>query len=122
MTHSLAVAGGAALGALLRWQVGLWLNPRHASLPLGTLVVNVLGGLAVGAALVFLARPEQAVWRLFAVTGFLGGLTTFSAFSAESLRLLQGGQWAWALLHAALHVGGGLGAAALGYSVARHWA
>jgi fluoride ion exporter CrcB/FEX len=60
-------------------------------LPLGTLLVNVVGGLLIGMALVALARPEQQLWRLLLVTGFLGGLTTFSAFSAESLALLQRG-------------------------------
>ena len=84
MTEALAVAVGAAAGALLRWQAGVWLNARHAQLPLGTLLVNVVGGLLIGMALVALARPEQQLWRLLLVTGFLGGLTTFSAFSAES--------------------------------------
>ena len=114
MKEALAVAAGAALGGLARWQIGLWLNARHAQLPLGTLAVNLVGGLLIGAALVLLARPEQALWRLLLVTGFLGGLTTFSAFSAESLGLLQRGQWAWAAAHAGLHVLGALAAALLG--------
>jgi CrcB protein len=120
MMSALAVAFGAAAGALARWQVGLWLNPRHASLPLGTLAVNVVGGLLIGMAMVLLARPDQAAWRLLLVTGFLGGLTTFSAFSAESLHLLQRGDWGWALAHSLLHVVGALGAAALGAWIARH--
>jgi CrcB protein len=116
--NALAVALGAALGALLRWQAGLWLAAR-GPFPLGTLLVNVVGGLLIGAALVLLARPEQQLWRLLLVTGFLGGLTTFSAFSAESLQLLQRGEWVWALAHSALHVAGALAAAALGAWLAR---
>ncbi len=119
MTEALAVAVGAAAGALLRWQAGVWLNARHAQLPLGTLLVNGVGGLLIGMALVALARPEQQLWRLLLVTGFLGGLTTFSAFSAESLALLQRGQPGWALAHSLLHVGGALAAAAAGAWLAR---
>ncbi len=121
MMNALAVALGAACGALLRWQAGVWLNTRLPQLPLGTLLVNVVGGLLIGAALVLLARPEQQLWRLLLVTGFLGGLTTFSAFSGESLTLLQRGQWGWALAHSALHLLGALGAAALGAWLAQRW-
>ncbi len=113
------MAGGAALGALARWQIGLWLNARWAGFPLGTLLVNGVGGFLIGASLVFLARPDQALWRLALVTGFLGGLTTFSAFSAESLQLLQRGAWGWALAHSLAHVVGALLAAALGWWLAR---
>lgn len=113
-----AVALGAALGALLRWRVGLWLN-GGTGLPLGTLLVNCAGGLLVGAALVLFMRHPHDTWRLFAVTGFLGGLTTFSAFSAESLLFLQRGQWGLALLHTGSHVLGALACAGLGYVLAR---
>lgn len=116
--NALAVALGAALGALLRWQAGLWLAAR-GPFPLGSLVVNVVGGLLIGMALVGLARPEQQLWRLLVVTGFLGGLTTFSAFSAESLQMLQQGRWGLALVHGSLHVAGALGAAALGHAIGR---
>jgi len=119
MIEALAVAVGAASGALLRWQAGLWLNARHPDLPLGTLGVNLIGGLLIGFCLVLLSRPEQGLWRLLLVTGFLGGLTTFSAFSGESLQLLQRGAWGWALVHSAAHVFGALGAAALGAWLAR---
>jgi len=112
-----AVALGAALGALLRWRAGLWLN--GGGLPLGTLLVNCVGGLLVGAALVLFMRYPHDTWRLFAVTGFLGGLTTFSAFSAESLLFLQRGQWGLALLHTATHVLGALACAGLGHALAR---
>lgn len=112
-----AIAAGAAVGAWLRWGLGSWLNGLHPQLPLGTWAANLLGGLLVGAAFAWFGRhPEVAPeWRLFAVTGFLGGLTTFSTFSAESLQLLQRGEAGWALLHSTAHLLGSLAAAALGY-------
>jgi len=116
-----AVAVGAAAGALLRWQAGLWLNPVSPQLPLGTLAVNCVGGLLAGAALVVFARLPHETARLLLVTGFLGGLTTFSTFSAESLALLQRQRWDWALLHSAVHLLGSLGCAALGARLARMW-
>ena len=88
-----AVALGAALGALLRWQASLRLGFVVAGFPLGTLLVNVVGGFLIGLALVwFRLHPEATNSRLLIVTGFLGGLTTFSSFSGESLLLLQAGQ------------------------------
>ena len=102
----LAIGVGAAIGAWLRWGLGLWLNALHAQLPLGTLAANLGGGYLVGMAVGFFSgNPDMAPeWRLFAITGFLGGLTTFSAFSAESMLLLQRGDYAWALGHSALHL------------------
>jgi CrcB protein len=84
---------------------------------MGTLLANVLGGLLVGLALAWFVRhPELSpLWRLFVVTGFLGALTTFSTFSAESLALIMRGELLWAGLHACLHLMGALGAAAVGY-------
>jgi CrcB protein len=118
--QALAVATGAAAGALARWGTGLWLNPAWAGFPLGTLAVNCIGGLAVGVAWALLA-PGGTLWLLL-VPGFLGGLTTFSAFSGESLLLLQRGQFALALLHGGAHVLGALACAALGYyAAARAW-
>lgn len=115
-----AIAAGAVLGAWLRFALGALLNRTVDALPLGTLLANLLGGLLVGAAVAWLARhPEiSPLWRLFAVTGFLGALTTFSTFSAESLELIQRGQLGWALLHSGLHLFGALGAAALGFRLA----
>jgi fluoride exporter len=112
-----AIAAGAVGGAWLRFGLGLWLNPLHPQIPLGTWAANLIGGLLVGAALAWFVRhPEVApAWRLFAVTGFLGALTTFSTFSVESLQLLQRGEAGWALLHSALHLAGSLAAAAIGY-------
>ena len=111
------VAVGAALGAWLRWALSLLLNPVHPHFPVGTWAANLAGGLLIGVALAWFARhPEvDAAWRLTAVTGFLGALTTFSTFSIESMLLLQKGQFAWAFLHSAAHLFGSLGAAAVGY-------
>jgi fluoride exporter len=114
-----AVAGGAAIGALCRWGAGLWLNARWQGFPLGTLFVNLLGGLLIGMALVWLEARPYGTARLFVMTGVLGGFTTFSAFSAESLTLLERGQWTMALAHTAAHVLGALACAALGVMLAR---
>ena len=117
--QAVAVAAGAAVGALVRWGAGLWLNPRLAAFPLGTLAVNLVGGLLVGVALAWFERRPDELLRLLLVTGFLGGLTTFSAFSAESLALLQRGDWGTALAHTLAHVLGALAAAAAGFALGR---
>lgn len=114
-----AVGAGAAIGALLRWWAGLWLNPRWNGFPLGTLAVNVAGGLLVGLALAWFERRPNEPLRLLLVTGFLGGLTTFSSFSGESLLLLQRGDLRLALAHAAAHVLASLACAALGFAMMR---
>lgn len=114
-----AVAGGAAIGALGRWGAGVWLNARWAGFPLGTLLVNLIGGLLMGFALVWLQEREYGALRLFVMTGLLGGFTTFSAFSAESLALLERGQLAMAAAHTLAHVLGALACAALGVVLAR---
>ena len=111
-----AVGAGAALGAWIRWGLGIALNP--SLLPLGTLVANLGGGLLMGAALAyFAATPAQNELRLFVMTGFLGGLTTFSAFSAEAFNLLHKQQYAWASAHILSHVLGSLLMTALGFWV-----
>ena len=112
-----AVSLGAALGALLRWQAGVRMGAVAAGFPLGTLAVNCVGGLAIGVAYAWLEQRPHEMWRLFAVTGFLGGLTTFSAFSGESLLLLQRREWALALAHSAAHVVGALACTALGFAL-----
>ena len=113
-----AVAGGAVLGAWLRWYLAGALNAALPHLPLGTLIANVGGGLVIGVAVAwFAASPElHPNLRLFLITGFLGALTTFSSFSAESLALLQAGRYGWALAHSALHLFGSLAAAAGGFA------
>ena len=115
----LAVAVGAALGALARWAAGLWLNAQWSGFPLGTLFVNCVGGLLIGVALAWFERSPDEMLRLLLVTGFLGGLTTFSSFSGESLILLQRGQFALALGHTAAHLFGSLVFAALGFWLLR---
>ena len=114
----LAVAIGAALGACARWLAGLWLN--SSAWPWGTLLVNLAGGYLIGLALaVLLAHPEWPQWiRLAAVTGFLGGLTTFSTFSAETVGMLERGAYATALGYAALSLVGSLALTALGLASA----
>ena len=112
--NGLAVAVGAALGALARWQVGVMFNTRWAGFPLGTLLVNLLGGLLIGMAMEWLGRQPNEWLKLLLVTGFLGGLTTFSAFSGESLALLKHGELGMALAHSLAHVLGSLLAAWLG--------
>ena len=116
-----AVGVGAMLGAWARWGLGEWLNPLTPSLPLGTLTANVGGGYAVGLAVAFFAaHPSVAPeWRLACITGFLGALTTFSTFSAESLALLQGEKYLAALAHSGAHLLGALLATFLGYATYR---
>jgi CrcB protein len=114
----IAVGVGAALGAWLRWGLALWLGSLHGKVQLGTLAANLGGGYLVGLALGFFAgypylSPE---WRLFAITGFLGGLTTFSSFSGESMLLLQRGDYGWALAHSALHLLGSVACCIAGYA------
>ena len=113
----MAVAIGAVVGAWARWWLSLAFNAEHPSLPIGTLLANVIGGLLIGMALAWFGRNSQIdpAWRLIVVTGFLGALTTFSSFSAESLLLIQKGEIGWALLHSMAHLFGSLLAAALGY-------
>lgn len=117
----LAVGAGAILGAWLRWALSYWLNPRLAQLPLGTLASNLVGGYLIGVAIaVFAIHPSvPPFWRLLIITGFLGGLTTFSTFSAESVVLLQGDQWRAAALHAVAHVGGSVLATLAGIATVR---
>ncbi|HOB94166.1 MAG TPA: fluoride efflux transporter CrcB [Aquabacterium sp.] len=114
-----AVALGAALGALARWWAGLVFNGLWAGFPLGTLLVNALGGLLIGMAMVWFSRSPHELLRLLLVTGVLGGFTTFSSFSAESLGLIQRGDLGLALLHSAAHLLGALACCALGFALAR---
>lgn len=114
---SLAAVGlGAAVGAWLRWGMGLWLNAIHPLIPMGTLSANLAGGYLIGLAVAFFAQhpgiaPE---WRLFIVTGFLGGLTTFSTFSAEVFTLLSRARYLAGLGAMGLHLFGSLAMTGLG--------
>lgn len=116
----LAVGLGAAIGAWLRWGLGLTLNALFPLLPLGTLLANLIGGFLVGVAItVFHLQAElPPQLKLFVITGLLGGLTTFSTFSAEVVTLIQRAEYAWACGAVVLHLGGSLLLTGLGiYSV-----
>lgn len=111
MLHSiLAISIGASAGAVLRWLLGLSLNSLFPSIPPGTLAANMIGGYLIGLAMaLFAGHPGLAPeWRLFIITGFLGGLTTFSTFSAEVTTLLQQGRLLWVGLAISAHVLGSL--------------
>ncbi|ODP32287.1 fluoride efflux transporter CrcB [Pandoraea sp. ISTKB] len=121
-----AISIGAALGALLRWALSVQLNAILPTLPLGTLAANLGGGYLIGVAVALFSHiPSIPVeWRLFVVTGFLGGLTTFSTFSAEVTELLREGQFGAASLIVIVHVGGSLIMTLLGMATATllvHW-
>ncbi|MBL8499393.1 MAG: fluoride efflux transporter CrcB [Nitrosomonas sp.] len=106
----LAICLGASLGAVLRWWLGMSLNALFPAIPPGTLAANLIGGYLIGIALaVFAHHPGFAPeWRLFVITGFLGGLTTFSTFSAEVTILIQEGRMLWAVGAISAHVIGSL--------------
>jgi CrcB protein len=114
--HFFAVGFGAALGAIFRWILGFWLNHSGVLLPWGTLAANFIGGYVIGVALgAFLFYPTVPDWiKLFVTTGFLGGLTTFSTFSAEVVGMLERGEYASALGYGGVSVLGTLALTALG--------
>ena len=112
----LAVSAGAVIGANLRWALGLWLNSSYHAIPYGTLAANLSGGWLVGLLIGYFAQgtslsPE---WRLFAITGLCGALTTFSTFSLEMFSAMQEGKWSMALAGILAHVVGSILMTALG--------
>ena len=116
LMQTVAVGVGAALGALLRWRLGLLYNPVFPPIPLGTLAANLIGGFLAGLCLEYFSRnaavpPEL---RLAATTGFLGGLTTFSAFSAETAALLLRRDFLWSTVIVGVHLIGSLALTLLG--------
>ncbi len=117
----IGISIGAALGALLRWHLGIWLNPVFPTIPLGTLVANLLGGLLIGLVTEYAAinAAVPPAVRLAAVTGFLGGLTTFSTFSAENVNLLLHREWGWSVAHIGAHLCGSLAMTATGITIVR---
>lgn len=117
----LAVGMGAALGAWLRWGLSLWLNVAGTALPWGTLAANWGGGFVIGFLVAFFEGHQSLApaWRLFLITGFLGGLTTFSTFSAEAMLLLQRGDYLWALAHSGLHLLGSIVLCVAGFAAYR---
>lgn len=122
----IAVGCGAAAGAWLRWWLSILLNPIFPTLPLGTLAANLLGGWLMGLAMGFFGHFESLPpeMRLLLMTGFLGGLTTFSTFSAEAATLISHEQYGWTAVSVAVHVIGSvlmtlLGAAMMGMVLKR---
>ena len=112
----LVIAIGATLGAWLRWLLGMKLNALFPTIPPGTVVANMVGGYIIGLAIAFLAASPtlSPEWRLLIITGFCGGLTTFSTFSAETVALIQEGRVLWAFGSISLHVMGSLAMTAAG--------
>jgi len=104
----IAIFIGSGLGALLRWWLGLSLNSYFPSIPPGTLAANLIGGYIIGLAVAFFAASSALApeWRLFVITGFCGGLTTFSTFSSEIVTLLEQGRSLGACAAAGLHLAG----------------
>ena len=104
-----AICVGASVGALCRWGLGLWLTPGGA-IPWGTLAANLIGGYLIGVCIAFFQATPQLdpVWRLLLITGFLGGLTTFSSFSAEVVGFLMTERYILAIGTATMHVAGSL--------------
>jgi CrcB protein len=119
LSSYLALCVGSLIGATLRWLAQILLNPLLPTLPLGTLLVNIVGGFMIGMAVgAFQASPNIAPqWRVLVIPGVLGGLTTFSSFTAESMLLLQEGRTGWAFAHASAHVVGALVACFAGYAL-----
>ena len=117
----IAVGLGAAIGAWLRLALSIWLNTKDAILPLGTFAANMIGGFLVGLAVAYFAKHTELspVWKLFAITGFLGGLTTFSTYSAEVVSLLERGDIVPALTTAFAHLLGSFALTALGFWIYR---
>ncbi|HIE8962218.1 TPA: fluoride efflux transporter CrcB [Klebsiella pneumoniae] len=112
-----AVAIGGVLGCVIRWQLGVRLNGFFPNLPPGTLLVNLVGGFIIGAAIAwFLKHPQlDPAWKLLITTGLCGGMTTFSTFSVEVFALLQAGNYTWAALSVLIHVLGSLMMTAAGF-------
>jgi CrcB protein len=112
----IAVGVGAAGGAWIRWGLGFALNSIVKNFPLGTFVANLIGGFLIGIAVEFFSQNVELSpeWKLLIVTGFLGGLTTFSTFSAESVQLLQSARYGWMAFHIGVHTAGSIAMTVLG--------
>ncbi len=121
LVSCLSIGLGAAAGAVLRWLLGLALNPVFPAIPLGTLAANLVGALMMGIVMGSLAHYETlpVAWRLAITTGFLGGLTTFSTFSAETVTLFLRQQYAWAAAIVSAHVVGSLAMTLAGIGLVR---
>ncbi|MGB4860755.1 MAG: fluoride efflux transporter CrcB [Dokdonella sp.] len=122
IVFGIAIGIGAALGAIARWMLSLGLNRLLPTLPLGTLMANLIGAFLMGIAMAVFVQYESIplVWRLALTTGFLGGLTTFSSFSAETLLLMERGEWLATCTIIGTHVIGSLALTLIGYALT-HW-
>ena len=117
----LSISIGASVGALLRWWLGLLMNTLFPTIPLGTLAANIIGGFLMGISMVMMKNHSvfTETARLAITTGFLGGLTTFSTFSGETVTLLSQQEYMWTLVIIIGHVGGSILATLFGIYVAR---
>ena len=116
----IAVGSGAAIGAWVRWGLSVALN--NSLSPMGSLIANLTGGFLIGVSLAyFVSTSDQSALRLFVMTGFLGGLTIFSAFSAEAFNMLHKQQYIWAAIHISSRVLGGLLMTALGFTLVQFY-
>jgi CrcB protein len=120
-TGFFVVGLGAALGAWLRWIFGIVLNPLFTNILLGTLAANLIGGYMIGVAVEYFVHHDSIPpeWRLFVIVGFLGGLTTFSSFSAEAVELLSDRDFLWSFVLVSSHLLGSLAMTYLGILTAR---
>ncbi|GHG77380.1 putative fluoride ion transporter CrcB [Alishewanella longhuensis] len=122
LTSILAISAGASCGAVLRWVLGSHFNQVWSVLPLGTLLANLIGGLLVGLAVPWFSQQSGLApeWRLLLITGFLGGLTTFSTFSAEIIEMLLEQKFSHAITTAFIHLFGSLALTAIGFMLVRY--
>ena len=121
LTKLVAIGLGAAGGAWIRWGLGLIFNATLKNIPLGTFLANLVGGFLIGLAVEFFSHNTQLSpeWKLLIITGFLGGLTTFSTFSVESVQLIQSGRVGWAAILIGIHVFGSILMTVLGLSLCK---
>ena len=121
LTKLVAIGLGAAGGAWIRWGLGLIFNATLKNIPLGTFLANLVGGFLIGVAVEFFSHNTQLSpeWKLLIITGFLGGLTTFSTFSVESVQLIQSGRVGWAAILIGIHVFGSILMTVLGLSLCK---